>query len=172
VGHRFKPTADSRIVLPITPMLDMALQILFFFIVNFNPADQEGQIEMALPSEDIKQAHNEKDVKKEAAPDKDPLEFPSDLTVKVRTAQDGVNDGEISAISVRNIEGKEEPIDGGAKGLRAFLERRREEMTNKENIKVQGDSKLKVKRLMEVMDACRQSGFKNVSMVPPEEFGR
>ena len=45
---------ESKIVLPITPMLDMTFQLLFFFITSFNPADQEGQIEMALPSEVIK----------------------------------------------------------------------------------------------------------------------
>ncbi len=173
MAHRPKASAESKVQLPITPMLDMTFQLLFFFIINFNPADQEGQIEMALPSEEVKAAHKQEDVKKDAAPEKDPaLEFPSDLTVKVRTQTDGVNDGEISALFVRNIEGKEEPVDGGLVGLKALLTKRREEMTNKDNIKVQGDGKLKVRSLMRVMDACRQSGFKNVSMVPPEDFGR
>src|SRR5262249_56444197 len=104
------------------------------------------------------QAHKPEDVKKDAAPDKNPMDFPSDLTVMVRTQQDGVNDGEISALFVRNIEGKESPIDGGLAGLRGYLAKRREEMTNKDNIKVQGDSKLKVRSLMTVMDACRKAG--------------
>ncbi len=169
---RSKPPNESKVQLPITPMLDMTFQLLFFFIINFNPADQEGLMDMALPSEDIKQAKNQKDVKQEAAADKDPLEFPSDLTVKVRTQLDGVNDGEISALSVRNLEGKEDPVEGGLAGLKTMLEGKRQEMTNKDNIKVQGDSKLKVRSLMKVMDACRKAGFKNVSMVPPEDFGR
>jgi len=168
--HRSKPPNESKIVLPITPMLDMTFQLLFFFIVNFSPADQEGQIEMALPSEDITQAHKPEDAKAEA-PDKDPLEFPSDFTVKVRTQLNGVNDGDISALSVRNIEGKEEPIpETDLTRLRDYLAKKREEMTNKDNIKVQGDMKLKVRSLMKVMDVCRQAGFKNVSMVPPEDF--
>jgi biopolymer transport protein ExbD len=151
----------------------MTFQLLFFFIINFHPADQEGLMDMALPSEDVKQAKNQKDVKPEAAPEKDPaLEFPSDLTVKVRTQQDGVNDGEISALFVRNMEGKEDPVDGGLPGLQKLLEGKRQEMTNKDNIKVQGDGKLKVRSLMKVMDTCRHAGFKNVSMVPPEDFGR
>ncbi len=169
---RSKPPNESKVQLPITPMLDMTFQLLFFFIINFNPADQEGLMDMALPSEDIKQAKNQKDVKQEAAADKDPLEFPSDLTVKVRTQLDGVNDGEISALSVRNLEGKEDPVEGGLAWLKTMLEGKRQEMTNKDNIKVQGDSKLKVRSLMKVMDACRKAGFKNVSMVPPEDFGR
>src|SRR4051812_33229913 len=108
---RHKPANESKVTLPITPMLDMTFQLLFFFITSFNPADQEGQLDMALPSEDIKQAHKAEDVKKDAAPDKNPLEFPSDFTVRVRTQMDGQNDGEISALFVRNIEGKEDPID-------------------------------------------------------------
>ena len=58
-GRRKKPEADSKIVLPITPMLDMTFQLLFFFIINFHPADLEGQMDMALPSEKVKQAHKE-----------------------------------------------------------------------------------------------------------------
>src|SRR5947209_2126640 len=101
--RRHKPDNDSKISLPITPMLDMTFQLLFFFITSFNPADQEGQIDMALPSEDIKAAHKKEDVKPDASPDKNPLEFPSDFTVKVRTQLDKENDGEISDLAVRNI---------------------------------------------------------------------
>ena len=50
---RRKIKGDDRIALPITPMLDMTFQLLFFFIINFNPADLEGQMDMSLPSEDI-----------------------------------------------------------------------------------------------------------------------
>ena len=42
---------DAKIALPITPMLDMTFQLLFFFIMNFNPVDIEGQLDAALPSQ-------------------------------------------------------------------------------------------------------------------------
>jgi biopolymer transport protein ExbD len=164
--------AKSQVVLPITPMLDMTFQLQFFFIINFHPADREGEMNMALPVDAEKQAHKEQDVKKDAKVDKDPEpEFPSDLTVKVRTQLDGTNDGEISAIFVRNLEGKEEPVDG-LPGLQKYLTEKRETLTNKEAIKVQGDGKLKVRSIMKVMDECRKAGFNNVSFVPPEDFGR
>ena len=111
-------------------------------------------------------------MKKDSKTDKNPEpEFPSDLTVKVRTQLDGTNDGEISALFVRNLEGREEPVDG-LTGLRKFLKDKRETLTNKEAIKVQGDGKLKVRSVMKVMDVCRKAGFPNVSFVPPEDFGR
>lgn len=162
---------DSKIVLPITPMLDMTFQLLFFFIVSFNPADLEGAVEMALPSDKDKAAHNPKDVDPKARPDDQIPEFPSDLTVKVRTQMDGINDGLISAISVRNLEGKEDPVDK-IDGLKKYLREKRAGLVNKEAVKIQGDGKLKVKSIIEVMDACREAGFPNISFVPPEDFGR
>jgi biopolymer transport protein ExbD len=155
--------SGSRVALPITPMLDMTFQLLFFFLVSFHPVAPEG--EMALP------LLVEKGGGRLALPAGAPR-FPSDLTVLVRTGLDGVNDGDISALAVRTAEGKEIPIDGGVAGLKAKLTEMRKELTQKDNIKVQGDGKLKVKSLMKVMDACKQAGFTNVSMVPPEESGR
>ena len=117
-------------------------------------------------------AHKAEDVKQDSKADKDPEpEFPSDLTVKVRTQLDGVNDGEISSIFVRNPEGKEDPVDNVA-GLKKFLMEKRESLTNKNAIKVQGDGKLKVRNVLKVMDACRQAGFSNVSFAPPDDLNR
>ncbi len=162
----------SKVILPITPMLDMSFQLLFFFIFNFNPADLEGAVEMALPSEKDKAAHKKEDVDPRARAEKDPTpEFPSDLTVKVRTQMDGKNDGEISALSVRNLEGKEDSVEGLA-GLKKYLAEKRAGLTNKEAIKLQGDGKLKVRSIIKVMDTCRDAGFANISFVPPEDFGR
>ena len=33
---RRRPDPEGKIALPITPMLDMTFQLLFFFIMNFN----------------------------------------------------------------------------------------------------------------------------------------
>jgi biopolymer transport protein ExbD len=169
IHGRAKPPNESKVSLPITPMLDMTFQLLFFFIINFEPAAREGQIEMALPSEAVVQAKDNKPTK---GPDPN-LDFPSDLTVKVRTQLDGIHDGEISALSVHSTStAREKPIDGGLAGLKRELEETRKDLSQKDNIKVQGDGKLKVRELMKVMDACRQAGFTKVSMVPPDDFGR
>jgi biopolymer transport protein ExbD len=170
--------APAEVILPITPMLDMAFQLLFFFIMTFNPADLEGQMDLALPVDADKAAHDPKDVSEKAKTDKNPAEeFPSDLTVKVRTQLDGVKDGEISALFVRTIDAREDPIPGGAEaemlaGLKKYLEAKRETTNNKEAIKVQGDGKLKVKAIIKVMDVCRNAGFNRVSFVPPEDMRR
>ncbi len=170
--NRNQGDAGSKVSLPITAMLDMTFQLLFFFIMNFNPADMEGEMDMALPVDAEKQAKEQDKVKKDAKADKDaPPEFQSDLTVKVRTQNDGTNDGEISDISISNLEGKVESV-GNLEGLKKALAEKREGLNNKEAIKVQGDSKLKVRYVMKVMDICRNAGFANVSFVPPEDLGR
>jgi biopolymer transport protein ExbD len=158
--YHSKGDAGSRVTLPITAMLDMTFQLLFFFVVNFHPADLEGEMNMALPIEGG--CGPGVAARRVAEP-----EFPIDLTVKVRTHLDGG----ISAIFVRNLGGKEEAIDGLG-GLKKYLISNREQLSNKDVIKVQGDSKLKVVAVIEVMDVCRKAGFRNVGFVAPEDFGR
>jgi biopolymer transport protein ExbD len=165
--------AGAEVTLPITPMLDMAFQLLFFFIMTFNPSDLEGQLDMSLPSEADKAAHDQKNVNPKPV-DKDALEFTSDLTVKVRAQIGGENDGKISALAVQTIDSKEEPITGAdpLASLKKYLRDKRTTLSNKDSIKVQGDGRLRVREMLHVMDACRNSGFKNVSFVPPEDLGR
>lgn len=170
--RRRRAETDSKVQLPITPMLDLTFQLLFFFIINFRPADLEGQMEMALPSESVTQAKDQKDVSKDAKPEKDPLlDLKSDLTVRVSTQQGDNSQGGISSIAVQGLEGKADPVEGLA-GLRKYLEEKRAGLSNKEAIKVQGDSKLRMKHVFRVMDVCRQAGFANVSFVPPDDLGR
>jgi biopolymer transport protein ExbD len=183
-GRRADEGGYVEVPLPITPMLDMAFQLLFFFIMTFNPADLEVRMKLSLPVEEVKQAHDQKDVKSKGT-DVDPPEFPSDLTITIRSMQDGPHAGTISALFVRDIQGKEEPIlvrrpDHLKKGmepdlldaLRAYLKDRRDKVEHKDAIKAQGDSKLKVASFIKVMDACRQAGFKNVSPMVPSDFQR
>src|SRR5947207_2082102 len=96
-----------EVPLPITPMLDMAFQLLAFFIMTYNPSDLEGQLDLGLPQEakQDKQAHDPKDVDPRTAGSKDP-EIPSDLTIKVRALQSGEYSGNVSSIFVQNITGK------------------------------------------------------------------
>src|SRR3954470_9383306 len=105
---RSKPNNPSKIVLPITPMLDMTFQLLFFFIVNFRPAPatMEGQIEMALPSQ---AATSNPNTPVEQPKGHDVIEFQADLTVKVRASSEVATEGEVSSLFIMNAQGKEDP---------------------------------------------------------------
>ena len=166
---RRKTDAGPEPTLPITPMLDMAFQLLAFFVMTYHPSDLEGQMDLSLPSEAITRAEKKEDIDPNAKPDPKPLELPANLTVLVRTQQDGSNNGQISALTLQDEAGPQ-PVDNLAK-LKDELKKRQETVENKENIKIQADGKLKWQFVIQVMDVCQQAGFKNISFVPPPDFG-
>src|SRR5262245_27217512 len=116
--RRGVPSGVAKVTLPITPMLDLTFQLLFFFIINFHPAaTTEGQIDLALPAGRDAQLGNPQEGID--PPPKDA--FPADLTVEVRTQLDGVNDGDISALFVQNAQGGAVPV-AGLDGLKRQLQ--------------------------------------------------
>jgi biopolymer transport protein ExbD len=154
--HRL-PDADSRVTLPITPMLDMTFQLLFFFIVNFHPADLEGQMDLSLPAREGSGEVLLTQPAGEATP-----QLPVEQTVEVRAVVAGETRGEISAISVRTVEGRSQVIP--LAGLKQFLQDSQREGQKPERIKVESDGALKVGALLRVMDACRKAGYRNVEL--------
>jgi biopolymer transport protein ExbD len=162
--------------IPITPMLDMAFQLLAFFVMTYHPSDLEGQMQLALPSNEAKSAHNQKDVDPATKNDKNPvLEIPSDLTVVVKTQIDGINNGAISALTVEDRSGPatirpanpEQPL---TEALTRYLQRIKDSVDNKAPVKLQADSRLKWDNVVQVMDACRKAGFENISFAPPPDY--
>jgi biopolymer transport protein ExbD len=169
MGSRHKNEAGLEPTLPITPMLDMAFQLLAFFIFTYHPSDLEGQMDLSLPSEAVSKAEKQENVDPTAKPERNQnLELPADLTVIIRTQRDGVNDGAISALTVEDRAGKEN-VDNLDK-LREHLKKLHGTVENKESIKIQGDGKLKWNSIVQVMDVCRDAGFPNISFVPPPDF--
>src|SRR5205823_44660 len=51
-----------EIVLPITPMLDMAFQLLTFFIFTYHPSALEGHMDLTLPAAGEAKAKDQKDI--------------------------------------------------------------------------------------------------------------
>ena len=149
---------DGKIALPITPMLDMTFQLLFFFIMNFNPADLEGQMEAALPAQDrVVEGQG-------VAPAAPGPVFPSDLTVEIRTGRDG---GGISALSVRGADGKSVPI-ADLDALAKHLAAQRAAPNNAKAIKIRADARLSIEHLMKVIDICKGAGFTHTALMSPE----
>lgn len=164
----------TKVEVPITPMLDMTFQLLFFFILNYNPSALEGQMDMTLPTP--------KDMLQKASlPDKPPSETgaedlpeePPELTVVVKTQHDGSNNGRISSVSVLSNSG-ETPIQTVNEQLAPLvdhLKKVRETLGNKNDIKLQGDSRLRWEAIVKIRDACQKAGFINASFAPPPDLG-
>lgn len=166
--RRRKAKESSRVEVAITPMLDMTFQLLFFFILNYHPSNLEGQMSMTLPidNQEAKAARQE-DVKKGSDPDSDTL--PADLTIAVKTQNDGYNNDVISQITVTGRDGpKDVKVDKNLDALKAYLESVKDTLTNKEDIKIQADSRLVWGKVIRVMDVCTKAGFRPGFAPPPE----
>src|SRR4051812_44278347 len=79
--------AGVEVDLPVTPMLDMTFQLLFFFIVTFNPQSLEGQLDFTLPGSNDYKAKDQIQVNKTKSGED--LEVPSDLTVVIKAHEAG-----------------------------------------------------------------------------------
>jgi biopolymer transport protein ExbD len=169
------PDEPSEIVLPIPSFLDMAFQILAFFIVTFNPATMEGQLEMAMPASGEAKAQ---DPSKEdpTVPSETELDLKSDWTVTVETFKSG-EVGKISGLRIEGLDNVQEPVPGDPNAdpeleyLRRFLAKKRESGSNKDGIKIRAAANLKYLYVAKVMDACRKAGFKSVGFAPPPPEG-
>jgi biopolymer transport protein ExbD len=165
-----RPTIDEDpgVVLPITPMLDMAFQLLAFFIFTYHPSDLEGQMEMFLPDKTEAQAkEQQQNPVPSDAPDVPNIE--ADISVILRTQHDGQRDGDISQIIVRDRTGQDQTVETPQE-LSKLLAKLREGVDNKDGVKLQGDGRLKWAKVVEIMDVCRKAGFKDVGFAPPPDL--
>src|SRR5207245_5733409 len=92
VRRKRKGDPGPEVELPITPMLDMAFQLLTFFIFTYHPSALEVQMELSLPATGEARAKDVKDVDPTKASDGE-IEEPSQVTVIAKTQLDGANRG-------------------------------------------------------------------------------
>jgi biopolymer transport protein ExbD len=166
----------------ITPMLDMAFQILSFFIMTYNPSALEGHIPGSLvPPSTV--AMKGKDNKMEAETPTSVSE--EDLTpeleqavqVKVKAVPKGQTEkdrreGEMTQILVKEAADANFQViadsDSAVDQAVALLEKHLKQITgDKANVKIEGDGDLRQKYAMLVYDACKKAGFTKVHFVPP-----
>ena len=93
----------SKVQMPITPMLDMTFQLLFFFLLNYHPTAAEGQMDLALPTEQGKVNPADLNPLQAAVGEERDPEEPPEVTVIIEAIQgdDPRTVGQISEISVQ-----------------------------------------------------------------------
>jgi biopolymer transport protein ExbD len=169
---------DLDLGIVITPMLDMAFQLLAFFILTFHPSDLEGALDLNLPFEGEAMAEQKEPdpTNSDTALDKRPPEVEIIVTAN--------SEGAIFQITVnvkRRVEAKDDIIErqgqniGDKAGneaerlaqLRKHLEGAINQIENKEDVKLQADENLRHMYTVQIMDMCTQAGFQRVSFGPP-----
>jgi biopolymer transport protein ExbD len=175
--HQLQAGPASKVLMPITPMLDMTFQLLFFFLVFFHPAALEGQMDLALPTDKSTVAPDQAATPQTAPGDEDPVEEPPEVTVIVRAIQgdDPRTLGQISEISVQLKEGLTPIHEDGADTerllvlLQEYLAKARETLGNQRDVMIRGERKLKWQYIVKVRDACQKAGFSNAHFSPPPD---
>jgi biopolymer transport protein ExbD len=164
--RRVRETAPIDVDLPITPMLDLAFQVLLFFILTYHPSALEGQVEMSLPDLAQAKALRPENVKKDSSIPGE-LELPAEVTVQLFVRRDGPRDGSLGRIVVQEKQGNKPIPDKAA--LEKYLKEIRPTLANTHDIRLAGDSDLKNGITMEIMDVCTRAGFTNIALGRPIE---
>lgn len=166
---RKKADPAPEVVLPITPMLDMAFQLLTFFIFTYHPSALEGHMDLTLPAAGEAKAKSADMVDPSTSSADQELELPSEITVVLKTQQDASSDGSISQISVQQRAG--DTVIPSPEALEKFLQKAQKELSNQDDIKILADSRIKYAYVIQVMDICTRAGFRNVGFAPPPDLG-
>ena len=163
-----QPTAQGiQLGLIITPMLDMAFQILAFFIMTYHPSALEAHIPGSL----VPDNRTTNDPNKVGAPDPGPPLFEGledAITVKVKAAANG-SPSQLFLLQPLVIEAEliaDVDTDFNA-ALNRLTVRLRKERKDAINLKIAADGELRQQYVMAVYDAARKAGFDKIHFVPP-----
>lgn len=168
MSHRGKhDSGPPKIEVPITAMLDMSFQLLFFFIMHYKPSMMEGQMDMSLPAK-VEAAAKDNNPNPVASdkPDEE-LKLPADLTIKVRAVKDGSPiHGTISQLAIQSRSG--ETVIPSLEALTEHLNKARDGLDNKDDVTIVGDSALRWSEVIRIMDACKKANFRAGFGAPPD----
>jgi len=163
--------------MPITPMLDMTFQLLFFFLLNYHPSALEGQMDMALPTDKPTIAKNNDSKPLDTDVGEQDVEEPPEVTVIIKAIRgdDPRTLGQISEISVQLKEGLTPIREDGADTerlltlLQEHLKKVRETLGNQKDVMMRGERLLRWQYVVKVRDACQKAGFSNAHFSPPPD---
>ncbi len=184
-SHRKTPARDEggvNLNIIITPMLDMAFQLLAFFVMTYHPSALEGHIDASLlpPSKIAIQGQPSNE---NAAPVDVPPDDKDALSVIVKAVKRGQTegkrgDGEPSQIFVKRAEepnpelvaDSDVDLDSALRKLRDRLKAMQTKGT-KANVNIEADSDLKHQYTIRIYDACKSADCASVGFrAPPDGF--
>jgi biopolymer transport protein ExbD len=146
----------------ITPMLDMAFQVLTFFVFTYHPSALEGQFPITLASGEQGGPATPADPDKPASPNV--TEVRPNTTVVARAHPGGqLASLEILSggrrITIKPPEGKEVPIEELLAELEDRLWQIKKQNASEDRIVLQASPHLRWEESMLVMDSCRQTSL-------------
>ena len=178
--RRRRGDPGPEITLPITPMLDMSFQLLFFFMATFNPTDPEGAQVLAMAREKKvedkktdKMATDPKKVRDEVGGGgKQPITL-TDGGVKVGNA-DTLQDADLrkrleEKLEERKSRAKIDAIKVAREGTPAFDAAVDAELA-KQKVRIQTTMDVPWGEVFDAMNLCTRVGFKTVALSTPKDY--
>src|SRR3954454_24347502 len=169
--HR-REDKTTEITLAITPMLEIAFQLLFFFIATFNPvAASEGQMDLSLPAKSDAAAPDPKDVRAKAESHRNDIDLPTDVTISLRGLQVPKFAGEVSSITITPTTAGPELLPGATKAERekephkVLKKARSANATVPDgkkripNARLDAETNIRWSEVVKIMDICYEEGF-------------
>lgn len=190
-----KPDSQDRASMAyVTSMLDLAFQLVFFFVINFDPSrEREGEMQMSLPPKEEARAQNPQDVR-DVPPKTDDIppltdeykvyvdrRTDDDFTIRVENglvkkdfSRDQKKQGneleEFKKYLTEQYQQKKEKIEEQISDLPpGEKEQKFTEEIERVGVRVRGSHNLNWGSMVQVIDVCRQSGFTNISPASPHD---
>jgi biopolymer transport protein ExbD len=168
MARKRKADEPAEVNLPIPSFLDMAFQLLFFFVILFKPQNLEVMLDLALPAQGEKRAQEQAQADPTKPSDTE-LDLTSDVTVTLRTQHGEEGAGNMTSLSVEGMDAEPKSLPD-INALKTYLVSLQKNVQNKDNIKIRADGELRYAFVVEVMDACRKAGFQNIGFSPPPDL--
>lgn len=145
--------------LPVTPMLDMAFQLLTFFLFTYHPSGLEGQLPVTLGEHGFGCGPIQNEIN----------DAGQSVTLTLKTQHDGLSRGGISQLVVE-VPGRTSSFSRVAE-LRDYLNHLANDPHAPKNVTLRADEGLKYACVMDVVDVCKQAGFDKVGFAAPPDLG-
>ena len=151
--HKKKHKGSETVELNLAAMLDMAFQLLTFFILTFKPSPVEGQINLKLPPPQPVAGMKNAAKAGDNEANKDPVQNLNSLIVTIFSTPGGrlatMSVGEANVAGVTALDGRLKQVLGPESGA-SF-----------DQVILQVASKLKYDELMKVVDVCTKQTLAN-----------
>lgn len=140
----------------VTPMLDMAFQILAFFVFTYNPSAIEGQFPINLAQAEAGGEEKAPKPEDKVAPDL-PTELKSTLFIEVRAMEGGqLRSIKIGTTEVKPDDSESDKTEALFKGLSKDLLELKSRNPTEDRITIKGTPTLRWEIMMKVIDAARR----------------
>lgn len=157
-GRRYRPGPPEEVAFPVTPMLDMAFQLLAFFVLTFQAPSAETHLDLDLPVAPVALPGDTRGAARSGAERSRDADFENDLYVRVEADElgdlKGLRLGETPVADIATL-GERLKRYAGVLGDRPL------------RVRLVADDGLRYEAAARVMTACSAAGVASIRLSDP-----